>query len=106
MVPQQKGLQPSCCRFEVTESLFTRPAQIANGVICHLGARGGGKVSRAQQPGQWHRIPTVGLHTVTRLFGHEGGGHDPAVVAFLRQVLGEPLAAWSRVIDKDQVCGF
>ena len=104
-VPQPKGFQTSLCRLEVTERICTRPAQIAKGFIFHHGDIDGGKVSRAHQPGQLHRIPTVGVHPVTRLVGHEGGGHDPAGVAVLRQIAVEPIAAWARFRDKDQMCG-
>jgi hypothetical protein len=33
-----------------------------------------------------HGVTTVGFDPVTRLFGNQGGGDDPADVAFVHQV--------------------
>jgi hypothetical protein len=53
-----------------------------------------------------HRIPTVGFHAVAHFFGNEGGGDDPADIAFFRQVAREPIATGARFIDKDQLLGL
>jgi len=53
-----------------------------------------------------HGITPVGFDPVTRLFGNQGGGDDPAGVAFLRQVPIEPVAAGARFIDEDELLAF
>jgi hypothetical protein len=53
-----------------------------------------------------HRVTTVGFHAVARFFGNEGGGDNPADMAFFRQIAIEPIPTGARLIDKDQMLGL
>jgi len=48
-------------------------------------------------------VTTVGFDPVARLFGNQGGGDDPADVAFFRQVAREPVAAGASFVDEDEL---
>ena len=61
----------------------------------------GGEVPGAPQPGQWPSVPPVGGAPVARLCGQQGGGDDPAAIAWVQQGAREPGAAGARVRDAD-----
>jgi hypothetical protein len=50
-------------------------------------------------------VTTVSLDAIASLFGNQGRGDDPAVMALFRQITLEPGATRPRFIDKDQVLG-
>jgi hypothetical protein len=106
ILPEQEGVEPECGGLQVPPGIFAGTAQIPNGFIFDRGDIDGGKIPRAHQPSQLHRITTVGFDAVARFLGKESGGHDPTVVALLPQVPVEPIAAWSRFLDQYQVVGF
>ena len=45
IVPQQEGFEPQLGRFQLPEGVFTRPAQVANGLIVD-----GGDIHRGESP--------------------------------------------------------
>jgi hypothetical protein len=106
VVPQQKGFQTQLGRFEITESIFTSPAQIAHGFVFHLGDRDRREVSRAHQAGQLERIAAVCVDPIPGLFRDQRGSHDPAVIAFLSQIALEPISTRTRFVDKDKAFGL
>jgi hypothetical protein len=48
-------------------------------------------------------VTPVGCDPVARLFGQQGGGDDPADVAFFHQVSLEPGAAGTSFVDEDEL---
>jgi hypothetical protein len=106
IMPPQKGFQAKLGRLAIVERIFTRTAQITQGVVCDRWDIDRGAIPRAHQPRQVDRITTVGFHAVAGLFGHEGGRDDPADMAWFRQIAREPRPTGARLIDEDQVCGF
>jgi hypothetical protein len=106
ILPQEKGFEPKLRGLEIVDSIFTRPAQVPNGFIVHLGDVDGSKVARAHQAGQFDGVSPVGFDPIPGLSGNQGGGHDPADIAFFRQVAVEPIATRAGFIDKDEVLTF
>ena len=106
IVPEQKRFEPKLGGLEITDGIFTSPAEVADGFIFDLGDIDRGEVTRAHQAGQLDGVTTVGFDAVAGLLGDQRGGDDPAVVAFLRQIAVEPVATGSGFIDKDEVFGF
>ena len=51
-------------------------------------------------------VTTVGFDPIARLLRDERWGHDPADVAFRREIAVEPIPTWTRFIDKDQMIAF
>jgi hypothetical protein len=68
---QEKRVEPELGGLEITEGVFTRPSEVAKGVIVHGGDIHRGEIPRAPQAGQWHGVPTVGVHPVARLLGNQ-----------------------------------
>jgi hypothetical protein len=81
-VSEQESFEAQLRVLKSAEGIFTGPAEVAYGFVFHLGDRDRGEVARACQPGHWPGVSPVCFDAVTGLFGHEGGRHDPAVVAF------------------------
>ncbi len=88
------------------DGIFTRPAQVPNRFILHLGHVDRGEVPRAHQAGQFDSVPAVGFDPIPGLFGDQGGRHDPADMAFFGQIAVEPVPAGARLIDKDEMFAF
>jgi len=61
---------------------------------------------RAPERSRRARGTASGFHPVAGLFGKQGGGDDPAELACLHEIPGEPGAPRPRFLDKDQVCGL
>ena len=101
-VPQHEGLAPSRGRLQIPEGLFPRSAPSADGCIVDGGDRPRGEVPCAHQPGQLPSVTPVGVDPVARLFGHQGGGDDPADRAWFQQGAREPGAAGARFRDEDE----
>ena len=106
VVPEQKGFETELGIFEITEGIFACPGEVANGFIFHLGDIDRGEIPRARQAGQLHGVPAVRFDAVTGLFGNQRGGHDPAIIAFFRQIALEPVATRTGFVDEDQMCGL
>jgi hypothetical protein len=53
-----------------------------------------------------HRVHAVGFDAVAGRLGYQGGGDDPAVVAFFGEILVESGATGTGFIDKDQMLGL
>jgi hypothetical protein len=104
--PEQEGFQTKLGRFEITDGVFTRAGEVADRFIVYLGDIDGGQITRAHQPRQLHGVAAVGFHPLARLFRNQGGGGDPAAMAFVRQIAREPVATRSRFIDNDEVWGL
>jgi hypothetical protein len=106
IVPEQEGLETQVSGFEVTDGLFTRSAQLAEGFIFDLGDVHRREITGAHQPGQLHGIASVRFHAVTGLFRKERGRHHPAIIACFAQLAIAPVTARPRFVDKDQLCGL
>jgi hypothetical protein len=98
-VETQRGVLASA------EGLFTRPAAVAHGCVCHRGDIARGASACARQTGPWHGIPAVRCDAVTGLLRHPRQRHDPAGVALLAELALEPGATGARFIDTHQRCG-
>jgi hypothetical protein len=101
-VPPHKRWQPQLGRLQSPEGICPRPTQIAEGFSVDGGHRHRGEGPGAQQPGQWPSVPPVGCDPVARLFGHQGGGDDPADRALFQQGAREPGGAGARFRDDDE----
>ena len=88
------------------DGLCTRPTQVPNRFILHLGNIDRGEVPRAHQACQFDRIPAVGFNPIARLFGDQRGSDDPADMAFFGQIAIEPIPARAGFIDKDELRTF
>jgi hypothetical protein len=71
IVAEQARCEAKLRVFEIAAGLCTCPAEVAYGVIFHLGDRDCGEVARARQPGQVHSISPGRLDAVPSLFGKE-----------------------------------
>jgi hypothetical protein len=103
VLSQEKRFEAKLRGLEIVDSIFTRPAPVTNRFILHLGHVDRGEVPRAHQAGQFDGVSAVGFDPVARLFGNQGGGDDPADIAFFQQVAIEPVAAGARFIDEDEL---
>jgi hypothetical protein len=104
-VSAQEGVEAELGVFELADGLFTRPAEVANRFVFHRGDIDRGKSTRARQAGPWHGVPAVGVAAVAGLLREQGGGDDPAVIAFLGEIPGESGATRAGFVDEDEVCG-
>ncbi len=100
-MPPHAGVAPSRGRWQIPAGLFPRSAPLAAGFSVEGGAIHRGEVPGAPQPGQWPSVPPVGGAPVARLCGQQGGGDDPAAIAWVQQGAREPGAAGARVRDAD-----
>jgi hypothetical protein len=105
IVPEPKRLEPALGRLEVSDGIVTGPAEVTERCIFPGGDIDRGEVTSAPQPRQVDGVTTVGFDAVPGLVRPQGGGHDPAGVALVRQIPGEPVAPGAGVIAKDQGCG-
>jgi hypothetical protein len=71
IMPQQKRLQANFGGLESVERICTRAAQVTNGFVVDGWAIDRRELPRAHQPGPWDGLPTVGVHAVAGLCGHE-----------------------------------
>jgi hypothetical protein len=106
VVPQQTGFQTPWCRFEITERIFTSPAQIAHGFVFDLGDIDRREVSRAHQASQLECSAAVRFDPLPGLLRDQRRSDDPAVIAFFGQIALEPIATRTRFIDKDEAFGL
>ena len=106
VMPEQHGFAAQLGRLQIMERLFTRTAQVTNGFVCDLGDLDRREIPGAHQPGPWDGIPTIGVDAVASLLGDQGGGDDPAIIAFVGQRAVEPVPPRSRFRDEDSVVGF
>jgi hypothetical protein len=106
ILSQHKGFETALGVFESAEGIFTRPGEIPDGFIFHLGDRDHRESPRAGEPGQWHGVSTVGFDPIAWFVGDQRGGHHPAVVAFFGQVAVEPVATGTGCVDADQMLGL
>jgi len=81
-VSEQEGLETERGGLKSTEGVCTCPGEIATGFICDCGDIDRSEIPRAGQPGQWHGVSAVGCDPIPRFWGHQRGGHHPAIVAF------------------------
>ena len=103
VLPQEKRFEAKLRGLEIVDGIFTRPAQVANGFILHLGHVDRGEVPRAHEAGQFDGVSPVGFDPIPGLFGDQGGNDDPADMAFLGEITVEPIATRASFIDKDEV---
>lgn len=103
---QQEGFEPARAVLEITQSLFPGAREVADGLVFHLGDIHGREITRAGQPSELHRIPTVGFAPIARFARKQCRGHDPTVVAFFHQMPIEPGTTGASLIDKDEMCRF
>ena len=108
ILPQEQGFEAQLGRLEVVERLFTRAAEVTNSFGVDRWDINRGEVPRAYQARQWDGIPTIRFDTVAGLFREQGGGDDPATVAFCGQRAIEPIATGADFIDQDALlaCGL
>src|SRR5215470_5720468 len=69
IVPQEKGFQPKLRGLQITDGIFTRPAQVSNRFILNRWDIDRGEVARAHQASQFDGIPAVGFDPIPGLFG-------------------------------------
>jgi hypothetical protein len=106
ILPQQKRFEPKLGGFESADGIFTGTAQVTNGFVLNLRDVDRGQVTRAQQPGQFDGISTVGFDPIPGLCGNQGGSDNPTDMAFLSEIAGEPIPTRPCFIDKDQMFAF
>jgi hypothetical protein len=70
---EPEGVVTELSRLEVVQGICTGVCESANGFIFYLGNVDGGEITRAQEAGQVHRVPAVGLHPVAGLCGNQEG---------------------------------
>ena len=70
-VAQEKRLEPKLGCLEITDGLFTSPAQVPNRFILHRWDIDRSQVTRAHESGQLDRITTVGFDPVAGLLGNQ-----------------------------------
>jgi hypothetical protein len=70
IVPEQKGFETKLGVFAIADGVFTRPGEVTNRFIFHLGDIHGGEISRAGQAGQLHGVAAVGFDPIPWLFGN------------------------------------
>jgi hypothetical protein len=100
-VPQHEGVETQRGRVPIPEGVCTRPAEGAQGVLVDGGARDGGAISGAHEPGQLPGVTPGGCDPSARLFGQQGRGDAPADLAVVRQGAREPVAARAGFVDAD-----
>jgi hypothetical protein len=105
-VAEQKGFETELGVLEIADGIFTRPGEIAHGLIFELREIDRGKIPRARQAGQLHGVPAIGFDAIAGLFGNQRGRHHPAIVVFLGQIALEPIATGTGFVDEDQMFGF
>jgi len=103
IMPQQKGCEAKLGRLESVEGIFTSTAQVSNGFVCDRWDIDRRESTRAHQPRQLDGITTSSGDSVAGLLRNQGGGDDPAAVAFFGQRAIEPRAAGAGFIDKYQL---
>jgi hypothetical protein len=86
--------------------IFTCAAQVAHGFVFDLWDIDRREIPRAHQPCPLDGITTISFDAITRLFRNQGGGHDPAAVAFFREIAVEPITTRASFVDEDEVCVF
>jgi hypothetical protein len=106
VMPQQTRVEPELGGFESPDGIFASPAQVADGFVFDLGNRDGREVPRAHEPRPLDGVTTVGCDPVARLFRHQGGGDDPARIAFFSPVAIEPIPTRTSFVDKEQMLTF
>jgi hypothetical protein len=106
VVPEHKGCETALGIFELAAGICACPGEVAHGFLFPRGDRDRGASPRARQAGQWHGVPAIRCDAVTGLFGHQRGGHDPAIIAFFRQLAREPGATRPGCVDEEQMCGL
>ena len=105
-MPQHKGFQTHLRGLEVTEGIFPRAAQVADGFIFSTGDIDGGEVPGAHAPGQLHGIAAVGFAPDPQAFSESGRGPRPNSRTLFAQIAIEPVAPGSCFIDKDEALAF
>jgi len=106
LVTPENGCEASLGRRELAPRLVTGSPQVADGFVLDLRDIDRRESTRAPQAGHLEGVTPVGLDPSARLLGEERGGHDPAEVALLGEVAGEPIATGTRFIDKDELLAF
>jgi hypothetical protein len=106
IVPEQKGLEPVCGIFEITERIFTGAGEGADGCRFDLGDIDGGEITGAGQSGKLPGISAVRLDPITRFFRNQRGSHPPTVVPFFHPIPIEPGTTGAGFIDADQMFGL
>jgi hypothetical protein len=106
ILPEQTRVEPELGGLEIPDSIFTRPAQLAEGFVCDLGNIDGREVPRAHESRQLDGVTTVGFDPGARRFRTQRRGDDPARLSCFTQVAIEPIPARAGFIDKDQVLTF
>jgi hypothetical protein len=105
-MPEQNGVEANLGRLPSVARIVTRTAQVTNGFVGDLGDIDRGESPGAHPPGQVDGLPTIGVDAGASLLGDQGGGDDPAGVAFWGQLAVAPGPTGSRFIDEAQVLGF
>jgi hypothetical protein len=103
IVSEQEGVETTLGGLKIADGNFTRPGEIPHGFVFLLGTIDRGEITGAHQAGQLHRVTAVVCDAVAGLFRHEGGRHNPAVMAFFGEIPAEPVATGTGFIDKDQM---
>jgi hypothetical protein len=83
-VSEQKGVETKPGVLKIAESIFTGPREVAHRCIFDLGDIDYRESPRARQAGQLQGVPTIRLHTVTGLLGHQRRRHHPTGIVFFR----------------------
>ncbi len=80
VVPQQKALQPLPCRAQVLYRRGPGPDQVTHRLVRRLGNSNRGQLARPVQPGQTHRVASVGLDMIAGPGRDQRRGHHHAVL--------------------------
>jgi hypothetical protein len=106
IVSAEERVAPARGSREIPDGIVTRPGEVATGVICDRGDSDRGEIPGAQESSQVQSLTAVGVHAVARLLRNQGGGHDPARIAFCSQVARAPVPTGTRFIDTGEVLGL
>jgi hypothetical protein len=104
--PEPAGVEPALGGLELTDGVFTRPAEVTDGFVFHRWDLDAGEITGAPQAGPWPRVTTIGVDAVARLCGPESGRDALAHLALWRQIALEPVPTGARFISEDQGLGL
>lgn len=71
IVSEPTGVETAWGVLEITEGIFTRPAEVAHGCIVDLGDIDRRAISGSSAASQWHSVPAVRFDAIAGLLGQE-----------------------------------
>jgi hypothetical protein len=106
IVPQQKGFEAKLGGLEIPKSLLTGAGEGADGLILDRWPTDRRELPSPHGSDQLDSITAVGFDSVPSPSGAQGGGDDPAGIAFSGEIAGEPVATRAGFVDKNEILAF